>query len=87
MRAFMTEVKSTGIIPGSHKSHDHLNEQKEVPLNAEKFESWKARFEELRRNWEERGEEVIWGLVDGFLLYWDSVCRAFVHLYDIPASY
>jgi nicotinamide/nicotinate riboside kinase len=74
MRAFMHEVKATGSIPDSHKSHDHLNEQKDVPLDEDRLKRWNERFSSLRREWKEReGVEVVWGLVDGFLLYWDSV--------------
>lgn len=73
MRTFLREVKTTGEIPFSHKSHDHLNEQKDVPLTPEASTKWKAVFEEITEAHKAKGEEVIWGLVDGFLLYWDEV--------------
>ncbi|KAI5118192.1 hypothetical protein M0805_005547 [Coniferiporia weirii] len=72
LRTFLRDVKETGVIPGSHKSHDHLNEQKDVPLNKEAFERWGSTFRDIVKNYEEKGEKVIWGLVDGFLLYWDK---------------
>lgn len=85
MRSFMSVVKTTGNIPGSHKSHDHLNEQKDVPLNIQELEKWKQRFAALKRDMEQReGVEVVWGLVDGFLLYWDPVRLTFPSIPSIP---
>ena len=72
MRKFLKEVKDTGTIPDWHKSHDHLNEQKDVPVKEGVFARWKGKFDKLAKQFEERGETVIWGLVDGFLLYWDE---------------
>lgn len=69
----MKEVKKTGTIPDSHKSHDHLNEQKEVTLSNETFERWRSAFETLIEDYEKKGAEVTFGLLDGFLLYWDDV--------------
>ena len=61
-------------MPDDHTSHDHLNEQKPVELG----ESLATRFkEEIARVQKEveaaSGVRVVWGLVDGFLLYWDPV--------------
>ncbi|KLO09152.1 P-loop containing nucleoside triphosphate hydrolase protein [Schizopora paradoxa] len=72
LRGFLREVKEMGAIPESHKSHDHLNEQKDVPVDKEVFSKWKDQFEQIMKEGKERGEEITWGLVDGFLLYWDS---------------
>lgn len=71
---FLEHIKEAGEIPADHRSHDHLNEQKEVPVPEEVLERWRTAFEELRRTRAEAGERLIWGLVDGFLLYWDKVC-------------
>lgn len=73
LRDFLRIVKQTGQIPSWHKSHDHLNEQKEVPLDKGVYAKWKDTFEALRTEREEKGEKVVWGVVDGFLLYWDPV--------------
>ncbi|THV06701.1 P-loop containing nucleoside triphosphate hydrolase protein [Dendrothele bispora CBS 962.96] len=67
---FLRHVKETGAIPVDHRSHDHLNEQKQVPLEDLVREQWKFVFENIQKKAEARGEKVIWGLVDGFLLYW-----------------
>ncbi|KAH8119621.1 P-loop containing nucleoside triphosphate hydrolase protein [Phellopilus nigrolimitatus] len=72
LRTFLNEVKRSGIIPDSHKSHDHLNEQKDVMLNPEISERWSTIFDRIGKEAEEKGQKVIWGLVDGFLLYWDE---------------
>jgi len=66
---FLKDVKVTGEIPEEHKSHDHLNEQKEVPVS-EEVERWKEEFDKAGEEAKTKGEEIVWGLVDGFLLYW-----------------
>ncbi|TRM67931.1 hypothetical protein BD626DRAFT_480229 [Schizophyllum amplum] len=72
MIASLKDVKRTGRIADDHYSHDHLNEQKDVPIPEEVRARWTQTFEELaERTCEKREEEqIIWGLVDGFLLYW-----------------
>ncbi|RDB24774.1 Nicotinamide riboside kinase [Hypsizygus marmoreus] len=70
---FLQHVKETGTIPPDHRSHDHLNEQKEVKVDDEVRNRWTEVFEELRKEKEENGQEkIVWGLVDGFLLYWNQ---------------
>jgi hypothetical protein len=71
--SFLRRVKLTGCIPPDHRSHDHLNEQKEMPVGNELEGKWKAVFEEFKAKRHEDGERVVWGLVDGFLLYWKQV--------------
>ncbi|KAJ3847538.1 P-loop containing nucleoside triphosphate hydrolase protein [Lentinula lateritia] len=66
----LEEVKKTGVIPPEHISHDHLNEQKDVPLNDGLMLRWSRVFDEMQQNAERGGVKIIWGLVDGFLLYW-----------------
>ncbi|KAK1225293.1 ribosylnicotinamide kinase [Marasmius sp. AFHP31] len=67
---FLETVKETGVIPPDHRSHDHLNEQKQVPLSDTVSNKWRAEFERLEKEAESQGEKIVWGLVDGFLLYW-----------------
>ncbi|KAG6886310.1 hypothetical protein C0993_006720 [Termitomyces sp. T159_Od127] len=69
---FLREVKASGKIPSDHRSHDHLNEQKEVKVDDEVRNRWIDVFEGIRKEREQEGEKVIWGLVDGFLLYWNQ---------------
>jgi len=71
-RSFLGEIKTTGIIPDSHKSHDHLNEQKDIPMADETLERWRDTFSKVIEEHEEKGEKLKFGLVDGFLLYWDE---------------
>ncbi|KAK7045707.1 ribosylnicotinamide kinase [Paramarasmius palmivorus] len=68
--AFLQRVKETGVIPPDHRSHDHLNEQKQVALSDSTREKWTSEFQRLSQETEVKGEKIIWGLVDGFLLYW-----------------
>ncbi|KAF5385768.1 hypothetical protein D9615_002339 [Tricholomella constricta] len=70
---FLREVKKTGKIPPDHRSHDHLNEQKEIKVDDEVRDRWIEVFEGIRREREQNGQErIVWGLVDGFLLYWNQ---------------
>jgi hypothetical protein len=71
--SFLQDVRSTGEIPPDHRSHDHLNEQKDIPIGEEVAERWRRSFESLETEMKGKGERVIWGLVDGFLLYWNEV--------------
>ena len=74
MVSFLRRVKETGDIPPDHRSHDHLNEQKPVKVDHDVTERWRKTFEEARRELERKtGERIVWGLVDGFLLYWNKV--------------
>ncbi|KAK7472980.1 ribosylnicotinamide kinase [Stygiomarasmius scandens] len=70
MITFLRHVKETGEIPLDHRSHDHLNQQKQIPLDDSIREQWRNVFETIQRKIEAQGEKVVWGLVDGFLLYW-----------------
>ena len=73
MVRFLKEVKQTGRIPDDHHSHDHLNEQKDVPIPEEVRARWTQKFQELAERESRQGEQLVWGLVDGFLLYWHPV--------------
>ncbi|KAI9066583.1 Flavocytochrome c [Trametes sanguinea] len=72
----LDEVRRTGEIPPEHVSHDHLNEQKDVPIEDAVFRRWSAHFQQVDRQHRENGEEVKWVLVDGFLLYWHPLLSA-----------
>lgn len=71
----MRRVKETGEIPPDHRSHDHLNEQKEIAVPDELRECWSAEFQRIKEEREagENGKRIVWALVDGFLLYWHKV--------------
>lgn len=74
LRSSLAAVKETGKLPDSHYSHDHLNEQVEVPVPGDNIEKWKSTFEELaKRHKEAFGEELSFAVLDGFLLFWDKV--------------
>lgn len=71
-------------MPADHTSHDHLNEQKQFEVSGEMRQKWKKLFAELHEKVAKSsgdkgvGEKVVWGLVDGFLLYWDDVRRFYL---------
>jgi len=71
--SFLIHVKATGHIPPDHRSHDHLNKQTVVPVDKSLEDKWKAVFEEFEIQRRKKGEKIVWGLVDGFLLYWHPV--------------
>jgi len=71
---FLNKVRaSSGEIPSDHYSHDHLNEQKEVPVSPDVIERWTEEFLRIGAEREKEGEKVVWVLLDGFLLYWNRV--------------
>jgi len=68
---FLNQVKEQGLIPPDHLSHDPLNEQKPVQVDESVMDKWREIFHKGREN---KSERIVWGLVDGFLLYWHPVC-------------
>lgn len=76
MRNFLKEVKDTSAIPESHDSYGNLDEQQDsITFSNEMVDRWRELFKDLTKQYEEkRHEKVIWGLVEGFLMYWDQVC-------------
>ena len=69
---FLRHVKETGVIRADHRSYEHLNEHKEVEIEEKVREKWIKQFETIKQDKQEN-ERIIWGLVDGFLLYWNKV--------------
>jgi len=72
LRNFLKSVKENGAIPTEHKTHDHLNEQKKIPLTDSAYQAFRSRFQKMEDEQLKKGVRIIWGLVDGFLLYWDK---------------
>ncbi|PVF94935.1 P-loop containing nucleoside triphosphate hydrolase protein [Serendipita vermifera] len=70
LASFLQQVKTEGVIPTSHISHDALNKQTEVPIDKEVLLKWTSIFDDMKGKAREEGVELVWGLVDGFLLYW-----------------
>ncbi|KAI6111269.1 hypothetical protein F5141DRAFT_1113597 [Pisolithus sp. B1] len=80
-RQFLENVKQDGRIPPDHIRNDPYNEQKKFPVDEECSAKWKSHFEEVeRRAREDHGVEIVWTLVDGFLLYWDQTIRIFLRV-------
>ena len=50
-----------------------MNEQKDVPVRDETERLWRDAFERLEMGKKAEGQKIVWGLVDGFLLYWNQV--------------
>ena len=66
-------MKRTGVVPPEHYSHDHLNEQREVPIEKERLDRLRETFARIQRERAAAGEKIVWVIVDGFLLYWHKV--------------
>ncbi|KAH9015159.1 P-loop containing nucleoside triphosphate hydrolase protein [Lactarius pseudohatsudake] len=72
LREFLRTVKRTARIPDDHSSHDHLNEQKPIQLGESLATRCKEEISRVQKEVEAAsGVRVVWGIVDGFLLYWD----------------
>ncbi|KAK7685223.1 hypothetical protein QCA50_011586 [Cerrena zonata] len=66
----LREIKRTGQIPPEHYSHDHLNPQKDVAVDQEVVDKLRAKFRQVEEEHRKFGEQVVWVMVDGFLLFW-----------------
>lgn len=66
-------MKATGKIPPGHQSYDQMGGENEIKIRDEVRVRWSRVFRELEREAGNKGEQVVWGLVDGFLLYWHPV--------------
>ncbi|KAG1873844.1 hypothetical protein F4604DRAFT_1925422 [Suillus subluteus] len=73
MRKFLRDVKSFGSIPPDHIGYDTWGDGRNVPIDENKADAWKARFQDLEQHClVSANTKVIWVLVDGFMLYWDQ---------------
>lgn len=71
---FLKHVKDTGSIPDDHRSHDYLNKQTDLPIEADCQQRLAERFRVIQDQVKESSHiNIVWGLVDGFLLYWNQV--------------
>jgi len=61
------------VLPPLHQSHDHLNKQIEVEVDNKVEETWRLAFQKLTADNAEEGVDLVWFIVDGFVLYWDKV--------------
>lgn len=62
------------------RSHDHLNAQVDVPINDAIIEEWRVKFQELEDREKAKGIELVFVLIDGFLLFYDPVSPCFIRL-------
>ncbi|KAF8342341.1 uncharacterized protein EI90DRAFT_3032954 [Cantharellus anzutake] len=69
LRSALAHVKTTGKLPDSHTSRDHFNKQILVPIREGSVPGWLEKFHRIAEGSE---EEVIYAIVEGFLLYWDK---------------
>ncbi|TXT04346.1 hypothetical protein VHUM_04113 [Vanrija humicola] len=72
-RAAIAQIKATGRLPPGHTSNDHLNQLAEVGIEADVEAHWRAELVRVVDESAARGEDIVWVLVDGFVLYYDAV--------------
>ena len=74
-------MKDTGNIPVDHTSHDALNKHTDLPIEAECHHRLAERFRIMQNQIKESANvNIVWGLVEGFLLYWNQVCYRHLRL-------
>ncbi|WWD19767.1 hypothetical protein CI109_104231 [Kwoniella shandongensis] len=71
-RSTLQEIRHTGNLP-KHASHDHLNKQVKVQVAKGVYDKWRRSFETLAEDQAQQGIELVWFLVDGFVLYYDKI--------------
>ncbi|KAF9523474.1 P-loop containing nucleoside triphosphate hydrolase protein [Crepidotus variabilis] len=68
---FLRQVKMDGVLPNNHQSQDYLSKQKVIHVDEAVQRKWAIEFKRLEEENRVNGnEEIVWGLVEGFLLYW-----------------
>ncbi|KAL7424486.1 ribosylnicotinamide kinase [Cryptotrichosporon argae] len=72
LRSALRHVRAHGALPDLHQSHDHLNKQMEVEIAPAVAAKWAEAFAAAEAEQRRAGFEVVWVLVDGFVLYWDD---------------
>ncbi|EIN11147.1 P-loop containing nucleoside triphosphate hydrolase protein [Punctularia strigosozonata HHB-11173 SS5] len=73
MAAFVADLKKTGTLPADHQSFDSFNQTANVAVDEKVIADWKAQSEKLAaEHLEKHGEQLVWAIIDGFLLYWDK---------------
>ncbi|KAF8479469.1 P-loop containing nucleoside triphosphate hydrolase protein, partial [Gautieria morchelliformis] len=78
---FLEHIKRSGVLPSTHKSHDHLNENKQVPVAESITAHWRRESERISKEHQEKhGARLVWAIVDGFLMYWNKACFCFIVL-------
>jgi len=71
--SFLQKIRSTGNIPPDRRWQDYLTGQKDVPVRDEIESRCRDLFAQLEVDMKAEGVNIVWGVVDGFLLYWDKV--------------
>jgi len=74
LRTFLRTVKRIARIPDDHVSTGHLNELRPVPLSDMVAARCQTEIMGAQSHFEAAsGVHIVWGLVEGYLLYWDQV--------------
>ncbi|PPR01343.1 hypothetical protein CVT24_006321 [Panaeolus cyanescens] len=71
MANYLIELKKTGVL-GDHHSVANFNQTAAVPVDDQIISKWKQLSEKVFAEHQSRSENLVWVIVDGFLLYWDE---------------
>jgi nicotinamide/nicotinate riboside kinase len=75
--ALLRKFKSAGMMLLDPTRQDHFTMRQDIQMLNEIERCYRDSFAQLELDMQKEGVRIIWGLVDGFLLYWDKVkCNA-----------
>jgi nicotinamide/nicotinate riboside kinase len=72
-RDTLSHLQQHGELPPVYQSRDHLNKQIEVEIDSAIKNVWEQRMTDVIEQQRAQGVELVWFIVDGFVLYWDKV--------------
>ena len=59
--------------PSKLQTNDHLIEQNQLCLEDKILDGWRKQFEPISEEAYSRGIDIVWAILDGFLMYWNPV--------------
>ena len=72
-RRVVQHIRQHGTPPEQHSSHDHLNKQQELDVEEEDLMRCRTQLEVACSRLADSGTQITWVIVDGFVLFWDTV--------------
>ncbi|CDZ98255.1 p-loop containing nucleoside triphosphate hydrolase protein [Phaffia rhodozyma] len=72
LRSSLAYFKQTGQLPDDHQTHDHLNTLEGVSVGEDVKNEVKDLINGIEQKSRKEGVEIVWGILDGFVVYWDE---------------
>nr|ODO04177.1 nicotinamide riboside kinase [Cryptococcus depauperatus CBS 7855] len=79
-RSLLRQVRETGKV-GDYTSHDHLNKENKIGVDEKVFERCKQELDDLQEEQKSQSVELVWVIVDGFVLYYDKEAVDMLDIY------